>query len=79
MPGAKAFIDIDPSAVATTMPPLCAAVSPKSSCSISGSRKGCAPWVMRVSEPAMTDVPKEGSRISDRSMIGSGVRRAWRT
>ena len=49
---------IEPSAVAIAIRPAAAAERPKPSCSISGMRKGCAPCVMRVSEPAITDVRK---------------------
>ena len=60
MRGASHFMAKVPSAVASTRLPLPTAESPKSSWNSSGRRNGCAPWVMRVREPAITDVPKLG-------------------
>ena len=70
MGGAAAFISTEPKAVAKVSKPLCAADMPKASCIISGNRNGCAPCVMRESEPAITDTRNVLIRIRLRSRIG---------
>ena len=50
---------------------------PKANCIISGNRKGCAPWVMRESDPAIIDTRNVLIRIRLRSRIGV-MRRARR-
>jgi hypothetical protein len=76
--GAMLFIASDPQAVATVMVPLRAAEKPKASCIISGSRKGWAPWVTRVIDPAITERRKVWSFSKVRSRMAPGLPCAWR-
>jgi hypothetical protein len=74
--GALAFIASDPTEVAKVISPLSAAVMPKPSCSIIGSRNGTAPTEIRDNVPAITEIRKVGIRISRKSSTGCGWRRA---
>ena len=70
---------IDPALLANVTSPLAAAVQPKPSCSIIGSRNGIAPAAIRLKPPPMTERPNVGSDISRRSSTGCGWILAWRT
>ena len=74
--GAVAFISIEPAAAMKVMVPLSIADLPKPNCIIKGSRNGNAPAVMRVRDPASIDSANVGMRVSPKSMIGAGCRRA---
>ncbi len=73
---AAAFISMAPALLAKVISPLCSADMPNPSCSIIGSRNGTAPAAIRVSPPPITDRPKVGTRISEKSSTGFGWRRA---
>ena len=76
---AMVFMNIAPIADANVSSPDCSAVSPKPSCSISGSRKGVAPMPMRNSAPPSTPARKVWWRNRLRSISGCGCTRACHT
>ncbi len=74
--GAVTRIINEPMELAKVISPLCAADMPKPSCSIIGSRNGCAPALMRDSEPQITDRRNVAMRMIRKSRIGCAQCRA---